>query len=86
VEVGVSRTQLYRKMAALTDMGVREFIQSIRLKRATQLLIQNKMNVSEIAIAVGFKSPSHFRKSFRQEYGISATKYANKNSDLKKMD
>jgi AraC-like DNA-binding protein len=82
LEVGVSRTQLYRKLIALTDMPVREFIKNIRLKRATQLLAK-KMNVLDVAIAVGFKDLSHFRKCFRQEYGISPTKYANRNSGSK---
>ncbi len=81
LEVGISRTQLYRKMSALTDMGVREFIRSIRLKRATQLLVEGKMAVSDVAIAVGFKDISHFRKSFRQEFGISATKYGRKHPE-----
>jgi YesN/AraC family two-component response regulator len=75
VEVGVSRMQLYRKLNALTDMTVKEFIRDIRLKRAAQLLRQNKQNVSEIAFAVGFRDLSHFRKCFRQKFGMSATEY-----------
>lgn len=78
-EVGVSRMQLYRKLHALTDMTVKEFIRDIRLKRATQMLLQKKMNVSEIAFAVGFKDLSHFRKCFRREYGMSASEYVAKN-------
>ena len=76
-EVGVSRMQLYRKLHALTDMTVREFIRSIRLKRAAQLLLQKKLTVSEIAFEVGFRDLSHFRKCFREEYGMSATDYIN---------
>ncbi len=78
-EVGVSRMQLYRKLNALTDMTVKEFIRSIRLKRATQLIMQGAMTVSEIAYAVGFKDLSHFRKCFRQMYGMTATEYKQKN-------
>lgn len=74
-KVGVSRMQLYRKLHALTNMTVKEFIRNIRLKRATQLLTQNKMNVSEIAYEVGFKDLSHFRKCFKREYGMSATEF-----------
>ena len=72
-KVGVSRMQLYRKLHALTDMTVKEFIRSIRLKRAAQLLSQETMSVSEIAYDVGFKDMSHFRKCFRRMYGMSAT-------------
>lgn len=73
--VGVSRMQLYRKLNALTNMTVKEFIRHIRLKRAAQLLSQKKMNISEIAYEVGFKDLSHFRKCFKREYGVSATEY-----------
>lgn len=76
IAIGVSRMQLYRKLDALTEMTVKEFIRNIRLKRATQLLIQKKMNVSEVAYAVGFRDLSHFRKCFRQEFGMSASEFA----------
>ncbi|MFV0593982.1 MAG: two-component regulator propeller domain-containing protein [Draconibacterium sp.] len=75
LKVGVSRMQLYRKLHALTNMTVKEFIRNIRLKRATQLLEQQQLNISEIAYAVGFKDLSHFRKCFKREYGMSATEY-----------
>jgi len=75
MKVGVSRMQLYRKLHALTDMTVKEFIRNIRLKRATQLLEQQKLNISEIAYAVGFKDLSHFRKCFKREFGMSATEF-----------
>ncbi|WP_073002231.1 hybrid sensor histidine kinase/response regulator transcription factor [Mariniphaga anaerophila] len=77
-KVGVSRMQLYRKLHALTNMTVKEFIRHIRLKRAVQLLEQEKLNVSEIAYAVGFKDLSHFRKCFKREFGMSATEYLSK--------
>ena len=75
VKVGVSRMQLYRKLHALTDMTVKEFIRHIRLKRAAQMLVQEKMNVSEVAYEVGFKDLSHFRKCFKREFGVSASEY-----------
>lgn len=75
VKVGVSRMQLYRKLHALTNMTVKEFIRHIRLKRATQLLVQHKMTISEVAYEVGFKDLSHFRKCFRREFGMSAKEY-----------
>ncbi len=79
VLIGVSRMQLYRKIHALTDMTVKEFIRHIRLKRAAQLLVQNKMNISEVAYGVGFKDLSHFRKCFKREYRMSASEYIAKN-------
>jgi AraC-like DNA-binding protein len=80
-KVGVSRMQLYRKLHALTNMTVKEFIRHIRLKRATQLLVQQKLNISEIAYEVGFKDLSHFRKCFKTEYGMSAKEYIAKHTE-----
>lgn len=84
IEVGVSRMQLYRKFNALTNMTVKEFIRSIRLKRAAQMLLEKKMNVAEIAYSVGFRDLSHFRKCFHREFGMSASEYINQNSNPSK--
>jgi len=83
--IGVSRMQLYRKFDALTNMTVKEFIRSIRLKRAAQMLLEKKITITEIAYAVGFKDLSHFRKCFHREFGMSASDYIGKNNpaDLK---
>jgi signal transduction histidine kinase/ligand-binding sensor domain-containing protein/DNA-binding response OmpR family regulator len=78
-ETGVSRMQLYRKFNALTNMTVKEFVRSIRLKRAAQLLLERKMTVSEVAYAVGFRDMSHFRKCFSREFGMSASEYLRRN-------
>ena len=72
-QMGISRMQLYRKMSALTNMTVKEFINDIRLKRAFQLLTDNKMNVSEVAYAVGFNDVSYFGKCFRKKFGKTAS-------------
>jgi signal transduction histidine kinase/ligand-binding sensor domain-containing protein/DNA-binding response OmpR family regulator len=77
-EIGASRMQLYRKMKALTNMTVKEFIRDIRIKRAAQMLEQNKLTVSEIVYKVGFIDMPYFRKCFREQYGCSPTEYAAK--------
>lgn len=75
IEVGVSRMQLYRKLEALTNMTVKEFIRDIRLRRAAQLIEQDKISVSEVAYAVGFRDLAHFRKCFKEIYGVSPSGY-----------
>jgi transcriptional regulator GlxA family with amidase domain len=60
-------------------MTVKEFVRSIRLKRAAQLLLEKKMTITEIAYAVGFKDLSHFRKCFHREFGMSASEYIDQN-------
>jgi CheY-like chemotaxis protein/AraC-like DNA-binding protein/two-component sensor histidine kinase len=80
LQMGVSRIQLYRKFHALTKMTVKDFIWKIKFKRAAQMLVQKKMNVSEVAYAIGFNHLSHFRKCFKQEFGMSASDYIKKHS------
>jgi signal transduction histidine kinase/ligand-binding sensor domain-containing protein/DNA-binding response OmpR family regulator len=77
-EVGVSRMQLYRKLEALTSMTVKEFIRDIRLRRAAQLLEQDKITISEVVYAVGFRDLAHFRKCFKDVYGMSPSSYLEK--------
>jgi signal transduction histidine kinase/ligand-binding sensor domain-containing protein/DNA-binding response OmpR family regulator len=79
--MAVSRMQLYRKLSALTGMTVKEFIRDIRLKRAIQLFDHQGLNISEVAYAVGFGDLSHFRKCFREKFGLNATTYL-KNKEL----
>ena len=74
--VGMSRVHMHRKLKELTNMSARDFIRSIRLKQAAELLSNNKLAVSEIAYALGFSNLSHFSNSFREFYGMSPTEYA----------
>ncbi|MES2775694.1 MAG: two-component regulator propeller domain-containing protein [Bacteroidota bacterium] len=83
-QMGVSRMQMYRKLSALTGMTIKEFIRDIRLKRAAQLLDQKSLNVSEVGYAVGFRDLSHFRKCFREKFGMNATEYQ-KTSDKRSL-
>jgi CheY-like chemotaxis protein/nitrogen-specific signal transduction histidine kinase len=68
-ELFMSRMQMHRKLKALTGRGPHEFLRSMRLKRAEQLLRKHAGNISEIAYEVGFNNLSHFAKSFREEFG-----------------
>jgi CheY-like chemotaxis protein len=75
-EIGMSRMQLFRKLKALTNQTPSEFIRTIRLKRAAQLLQQKFGNVAEITYEVGFNNLSYFAKCFRELYGVSPSEYA----------
>jgi len=70
-ELGMSRTQLHRKIKALTDQSTGEFLRNYRLKRASQILEQQGENISQIAFMVGFNDPSYFSKCYRKLYGKS---------------
>jgi len=76
-EVGMSRVTLYRKIKALTNQTAIEFIRNVRLKRAAQLLEQNKLNVNEVAYMVGFIDVDYFRKCFKEQFGYTPKAYIN---------
>jgi signal transduction histidine kinase/ligand-binding sensor domain-containing protein/DNA-binding response OmpR family regulator len=77
-EIGMSRTQLYRKIHAISGQSVKEFIRIIRLKKAAELLLTQEKNITEIAYTVGFNSLSYFTMSFTEYFGMNPTKYIEK--------
>lgn len=80
-EVGISRSQLYRKLKYLKSKSISQFIREIRLKEAMKLLQNDVATVSEIAYRVGFSSPSYFNKSFQKKYGFPPGEAKNKHSE-----
>ncbi len=70
----LSRVHLYRKLKALTNLSISEYVKNIRLEKAKELLKENKFNVSEVADMTGFSSVSLFSRSFKQAFGQSPTK------------
>ena len=74
-ELGVSRTMLFTKIKAWTNFTPNEFIHEMRLKRAAQLLEQDKINISQISYKVGFKNPKYFSKCFQKKYGMTPSQY-----------
>jgi len=75
-DLGMDRTVLYKKMQSITGLAPSEFIRSIRLKRAAQLLIQGNYPVAEVAEKVGFNTQKYFSKYFKETFGVSPSKYA----------
>lgn len=78
-EIGISRTAFFNKIKALTNQTGADLVRSIRLKKAASLLLETKMNVSEIAYAVGFSDPKYFGKVFKKYFGSSPLVYKKNN-------
>jgi AraC-like DNA-binding protein len=74
-ELGMSRVHLYKKLLALTGKAPLEFIRTIRLQRAAQLLEKSQLSISEVAYKVGFNSPKYFAKYFKDEFGMLPSAY-----------
>jgi signal transduction histidine kinase/AraC-like DNA-binding protein len=77
-EIGISRSQLARKLKALTGQTPSGFLKLIRLQHAHQLLSQNAGNISEIALKVGMPNLSYFSRSFREKYGYPPSEVRNR--------
>ena len=82
-EVGLSRSQLHRKLKSITGKSASRFIRQYRLMKAREMLADNVATVSEIAYRVGFSSPTYFNTCFRIYYGYSPgkAKYRYKDAD-----
>lgn len=69
-KLGISRSQLHRKLKQDTGKSANQYIREYRLGRAMQLLETQEMSVSEVASAVGFGSPSYFSACFAEHFGF----------------
>jgi len=74
-DIGMNRTHLYRKLQSIVGMTPTDFIRSIRLKRAAQLLEKSQLNVAEIADMVGFNTQKYFSKYFKEMFGVYPSQY-----------
>ena len=90
-EVGISRVHLNRKLKETGNVPPSLLIKSFRMKQAAYLLVNNKVNVSEVAYRVGYSSHSYFSSSFREFFGMTPREFMTKfldnpnDEDLKKM-
>ena len=74
-EVNLSRSMLYKKLKALTGETGSAFINTMRMKKAAQLIRKGHLRISEVAYEVGFSDPQYFSKSFKKFYGVSPSDY-----------
>ncbi len=74
-ELFVSRTQLHRKILAITGQAPGEFIRIIKLKRAAKLLLDGKLSVTQVAYEIGFSSPAQFTRAFAKQFNCVPSEY-----------
>ncbi|MFD2099021.1 hybrid sensor histidine kinase/response regulator transcription factor [Flagellimonas iocasae] len=72
-ELHLSRSQLYRKIKAMTGLTVTEFLRKIRLEHAKRFIESGTESISEVCYKVGFSSPSYFTKCFKAQFGVLPT-------------
>lgn len=75
-EVGMSRSQLFRKFKAIIDTTPSQYIRIFRLNKASKLLMSQQYNVNEVAFMVGFADVSHFISAFKKQFKQTPKQYA----------
>ncbi len=70
-ELGMSRSQLHRKLKSLTEMSTTNYINYIKVEKAKELLSQTDLNINEIAYQLGYNSPAYFTKIFKNKVGVA---------------
>lgn len=79
LEAGMSRSQFYRKIKALTNKSGNEFITSFRMNKASEYLLNGKFNITETAYKIGYSAPNSFTRAFLKHFGVSPTQYIENN-------
>ncbi len=76
LHMGISRSKLFLKIKGIMGQTPHEFIQTIKLKVAANMLLENEeMSIGDIAINLGFSSLNYFGKYFRNNFGVSPSVY-----------
>ncbi len=74
--VGMSKSVLYKKLRALTDMTINDFVKIIRFKVAARLLQDESLSVQDVAFLVGYDDRKYFSKEFKKHFGKTPSEYA----------
>jgi signal transduction histidine kinase/ligand-binding sensor domain-containing protein/CheY-like chemotaxis protein/AraC-like DNA-binding protein len=77
-EIGMSHSNLYRKVKAISGQSLNTFIRFIRLRKAAELMINTPDNVNEIAFRVGINHAKYFREQFHKLFGMNPSDYIKK--------
>lgn len=74
-ELNISRVHLYKKLLALTGKTPVEYIRTVKLKKAAELLLTTNLTISEVCYEVGFSDPRYFSKQFKTEFNMLPSKF-----------
>ena len=75
-EIGIGRSQFYRKISSITGQNPSNFIRTIRLKYASELLLTKQYSIKELTHLCGFNSSAYFTKTFKELFGMTPTQFA----------
>lgn len=75
IQLGTSKSSLYRKLKANTGLSINEYIRVCRLKQSAELLSSQKYKINEVAFMTGFSSPSYFATCFQKQFNLSPSEF-----------
>jgi DNA-binding response OmpR family regulator len=75
IQLGTSKSSLYRKLKANTGLSINEYIRLCRLKQAAELLSSQKYKINEVAFMTGFSSPSYFATCFLKQFNLTPSEF-----------
>lgn len=79
-EIGLSRSHFYRKISSLTGQNPSNFIRTIRLKYAADLLLKKVYSIKEVSYMAGFNYSAYFSKTFRDLFGKTPNEFIEQNT------
>lgn len=74
-ELGMSKSQITRKLKAISNLSPNDFFKEFRLRKSISLMEEQSLNVAGITMAIGFSNPSYFTKCFRKRFGKAPSDY-----------
>ncbi|HMI59352.1 MAG TPA: response regulator, partial [Puia sp.] len=74
-KAAMSQPVLFKKIKAITGMSANDFVKSLRLKKASQLLQENRYTVYEVAYMVGYENSKYFSREFKKQFGKTPSEY-----------
>ncbi|MFH4965684.1 response regulator [Gaetbulibacter sp. M235] len=84
-ELGMSKSLIYSKMSKITNMSINNLILTIRLNKASQMLIYTNKPIVDISLLVGFQNAKYFSTSFKKRFGTTPSKYRDEKSNLNEI-
>ncbi|WP_164974249.1 hybrid sensor histidine kinase/response regulator transcription factor [Filimonas effusa] len=73
--MGMSKTNLYQKIKQLTGQSTGDFVRTIRLKKAANIMTHEDVPISEVILRIGIQTQSYFTKAFKKEFGKTPTQF-----------
>jgi len=73
--IGMSRTKLYQKIKTITGQSINDFVRSIRLRKAVEIITHEDVSMADVIFRVGIQTQSYFSKAFKKEFGKTPSQF-----------